>query len=481
MSLYGMGPAVCLRWRSGRPSWRPFVSRVPWSREGEAPSATRSGSTEWDLGRFSSRSHESRDGPPTVTVQHIDRHVLVARRERAAMSVARALVERVELGEREGVVTRSQRVTVRAGVERRRSRDAFPESRWACLLLLLAACSESHQPADAGSERDGSVSLDAELDAADPADAGADSPSDCGVPRPCGCADADGDGHAAAACGGDDCDDERGDLSPSRGSCDGPTGRMRCEGTGVVTDACPPEAPHCDARTGDCVGALAACGDGVVHDGEECDDGNDASEDGCNADCRLEPCLRNADCPEHRPSCSERRADGHTYCRADGAGLPMGSRCAENSECASGWCHAEMRRCTVRCLDDGDCEGANHWCTSRARYDTEDELFCAYGCFRPSDCDEESTCTRAIHDDGYLVSRCRYVTGTLPVGADCWLGRECVTNLCRPGDGCTTFCVTDADCTDARLPSCTDLFVDTADRPSHWTHRREMICLVDRE
>jgi cysteine-rich repeat protein len=47
---------------------------------------------------------------------------------------------------------------------------------------------------------------------------------------------------------------------------------------------------HCDA--GVCVGELEACGDGVqqVSCLEQCDDGNRTAGDGCDADCRLEPC-----------------------------------------------------------------------------------------------------------------------------------------------------------------------------------------------
>ena len=33
---------------------------------------------------------------------------------------------------------------------------------------------------------------------------------------------------------------------------------------------------------------MAVCGDGIVEPGEECDDGNEESEDGCSCDCRIE-------------------------------------------------------------------------------------------------------------------------------------------------------------------------------------------------
>src|SRR6185369_16571819 len=37
--------------------------------------------------------------------------------------------------------------------------------------------------------------------------------------------------------------------------------------------------------------APAVCGNGIQESGEECDDGNVASQDGCSATCTLEPCV----------------------------------------------------------------------------------------------------------------------------------------------------------------------------------------------
>jgi cysteine-rich repeat protein len=38
-------------------------------------------------------------------------------------------------------------------------------------------------------------------------------------------------------------------------------------------------------------GAEARCGNGVLEAGEECDDGNTDSGDGCSATCQLEPAV----------------------------------------------------------------------------------------------------------------------------------------------------------------------------------------------
>ncbi len=46
----------------------------------------------------------------------------------------------------------------------------------------------------------------------------------------------------------------------------------------------------CDGATGDCPGAEAICGNGILQDtGEECDDSNILPGDGCSASCVVEP------------------------------------------------------------------------------------------------------------------------------------------------------------------------------------------------
>lgn len=51
---------------------------------------------------------------------------------------------------------------------------------------------------------------------------------------------------------------------------------------GVATGLCVPALRQA-------VGTCQLCGNDVVEEAEECDDGNTASGDGCSAVCRLEP------------------------------------------------------------------------------------------------------------------------------------------------------------------------------------------------
>ncbi|MCZ7683147.1 MAG: MopE-related protein [Sandaracinaceae bacterium] len=109
--------------------------------------------------------------------------------------------------------------------------------------------------------------------------------------------DVDGDGHAApgASCAGgplpkDDCDDAQAAVIPGYRECTGPTTQRTCATTGSwSTTGCSGSTPLCDTRTELCVAMGMACGDVVLHAGEECDDGNTNPLDVCDNSCRLVP------------------------------------------------------------------------------------------------------------------------------------------------------------------------------------------------
>jgi cysteine-rich repeat protein len=166
------------------------------------------------------------------------------------------------------------------------------------IALLVAACAESHDVDDASrpdSARPDASSFDAGRRDAARADAGPPDSArrDAGAPD-AGCLDGDGDGALAVDCGGDDCDDRDPEIFPGWSQCDGPTAETRCEAGSLRTESC--VAPEvCDARSGAC--SLDGCGDGVLHEGEECDDGNEERRDGCTASCAFEPCADSTVCP----------------------------------------------------------------------------------------------------------------------------------------------------------------------------------------
>lgn len=99
---------------------------------------------------------------------------------------------------------------------------------------------------------------------------------------------------------------------------------------------------------------LGSCGDDRLQDGEQCDDGNAMSGDGCSRDCREED--------DHGGDCSPGVCpDGYTYERCARDGSPInyfadpclthqdGEKCLSSDECGAGM------YCTT---EDGDCQSA---------------------------------------------------------------------------------------------------------------------------
>lgn len=78
-----------------------------------------------------------------------------------------------------------------------------------------------------------------------------------------------------------------------------------CDDGNNVTEECPRGAESCTVCAADCTlqgGAVSICGDGVVGPGEQCDDGNDNNDDGCNDHCELCPRCGNG---VHEPAAGE--------------------------------------------------------------------------------------------------------------------------------------------------------------------------------
>ena len=92
----------------------------------------------------------------------------------------------------------------------------------------------------------------------------------------------DGDG-CSATCDSETCD---GTLDEDE-ACDGDDfGGLTCADYGFSAGSL--SCTQCEIQLSAC--ANASCGDGVANGGEECDDGNRVSGDGCDGRCRLEEC-----------------------------------------------------------------------------------------------------------------------------------------------------------------------------------------------
>lgn len=105
-------------------------------------------------------------------------------------------------------------------------------------------------------------------------------------------------------------------------------------------------------------GATATCGNGVVEEGEACDDGNLVDGDGCNQYCRLE-CDTHCDCPQgefcYKGTCL-RDPQVAVYCCAK-EGCPPGATCVTPEGTRSRCGEDPTYSCTTAC----DC-GPAHCC-----------------------------------------------------------------------------------------------------------------------
>ncbi len=107
--------------------------------------------------------------------------------------------------------------------------------------------------------------------------------------------------------------------------------------------------------------ATQNCGDGHLDDDEACDDGNQASEDGCGSNCRyLEPGYV---CPEEGKPCRQiaKCGDGIAVFpeQCDDGGLASGDGCSDICKVEIGFkCEGSPSTCTPTVCGDGTREGA---------------------------------------------------------------------------------------------------------------------------
>ena len=173
------------------------------------------------------------------------------------------------------------------------------------------------------------------------------------------------------------------------------------------------------------VGAGAICGDGLLEDAEECDDGNTADGDGCSAVCTIEDGV----CGDGVIGAGEECDDGNT---ADGDGCS--SICTiegDGDVCGDGFV-GPTETCDDGNTDDDD--GCNASC------EVEDGWICEYEDARPSFCFPEC-------GDGLIID-----------------DEECDDANVEDGDGCSSTCLIEDgwDCVDE--PSiCLPIGTDTDD------------------
>lgn len=142
------------------------------------------------------------------------------------------------------------------------------------------------------------------------------------------CPDADGDGFPRADCGGGDCDDANPMVNPA------------------ASEICDGMDNDCDTTVDE--GACFICGNGMLDPGEECDDANTVSGDGCSATCKVEQ-----GCSAGRTDCGGVCVDLSTdpdHCGACPARCAAGERCA-NGVCYASICPTGLTLCGTMCVD----------------------------------------------------------------------------------------------------------------------------------
>jgi cysteine-rich repeat protein len=189
------------------------------------------------------------------------------------------------------------------------------------------------------------------------------------------------------------------------------------------------------AHNGSCVcelieGCTAVCGNGIVEEGEDCDDGNNINGDGCSSTCQL----------EHVPSvCGDGVVEGIEEC--DDGNTISGDGCSST-------CQLELPGCGNGIVEEGEeCDDGNNingdGCTSS----------CLDECFHISDISSWSECI-----DGYRYGTpvYSYYPGLpadhpnctdLPTVMPCFCGdnftdsgEECDDGNNVSGDGCSSTC-----------------------------------------
>jgi fibro-slime domain-containing protein len=226
---------------------------------------------------------------------------------------------------------------------------------------------------------------------------------------------------------------------------------------------------------GPCVGAsctVIRCGDGVVSLGEQCDDGNAASGDGCSSTCQLEA---NYTCPTPNAPCvatpcGDGRIQGAETC--DDGNATSGDGCSSTCQVEAGWqCPTAGSKCIAKLCGDGILAG-NEQCDDgngtsgdgcSATCQIEPGYACTLRATAPNSVCHKTTCGDGVKegseqcDDGNLTPydgcsptceiepKCAGGTCTAVCGDGLRFPSEgCDDGNVASGDGCSSTCAVEA-------------------------------------
>lgn len=179
-------------------------------------------------------------------------------------------------------------------------------------------------------------------------------------------------------------------------------------------------APYTRGRDG----GAGRCGDGVVGEGEECDDGNDAAGDGCEPNTCRYSCGGAADCADGEPCNGAEVCDPEAHACRPGTPPAAGAPCAREGV-PDGVCReGETPMCVPAgcgnaAVDDGeDCDDGNDATGDGCEND------CKFTCTDDAQCDDRDPCNgrERCNEAEHLCER-----GT---ALDCDDGDPCTEDTC---------------------------------------------------
>ena len=167
----------------------------------------------------------------------------------------------------------------------------------------------------------------------------------CNLPQSCGGGGVPGQcGPAVAACG-------NGTIDAGE-QCDGANlNGQSCIGLGFAGGslAC---SPSCTFNTSACT-AATICGNGIVQAGEQCDDGNTSNGDGCSSTCQIQSGFTCSGSPSVCTTiCGDGIRAGADTCDQGGGNITNGDGCSSTCQVEPGFiCTGTPSVCTTTCGD----------------------------------------------------------------------------------------------------------------------------------